>query len=216
MNKKINIVIADDHSLIVDGLKTLLKRYHRIGKIDAVYNGKELLHYLKNSRPDVILLDMKMPEMDGIEACDKISRKYPEIKILVLTQYSDNMAVKHMISAGANGYLLKDSNSDELFKAIDHVVDHDFYKNDISYKAMVLDSRRQYQKDHFLPETELTKQEKELLKYICHEKTCEQIGEIMCISKRTVEAHRGKLMRKIGVKSVVGLVKFAIEKGYHM
>lgn len=213
---QINIVIADDHNLIVDGLKAVLKKYDRIKRVESVSNGKELMTLLKTYKPHVILLDINMPEMDGVEACEKISRKYPEIKIIALTQYSDEAAINHMISAGAHGYLIKDANPDELYKAILQVSEKDFYNNDISYKAMMASKRRDYQKNNYLPEVDITDREKQILKYICHEKNCKEIGDILCISPRTVEFARGKLLKKVGAKSVVGLVRFAMEKGYHL
>jgi len=214
--KKIDIAIADDHILIIDGLKNTLQKFERIGQIRSATNGKELLDLLKTYSPQVILLDINMPVMGGIEACEKISNKYPTIKILALTQYSDELAINHMISVGAHGYLVKDTNPEELYHAINEVVEKDFYYNDLSYKAMVVGKRRDYNKNNYLPEVEITEREKQILKYICLEKTCAEIGDILCISPRTDEFARGKLLKKIGAKSVVGLVKFAVEKGYHI
>jgi DNA-binding NarL/FixJ family response regulator len=214
--KKIDIAIADDHTLIIDGLKNTLQKFDKIGNIRSATNGKELLDLLRSYTPQVILLDINMPVMGGIEACEKISNKYPLIKILALTQYSDELAINHMISVGAHGYLVKDTNPEELYHAINEVVEKDFYYNDLSYKAMVVGKRRDYNRSNYLPEVEITEREKQILKYICLEKTCTEIGDILCISPRTVEFARGKLLKKIGAKSVVGLVKFAVEKGYHI
>lgn len=214
--KNIDIAIADDHTLIVDGVKTILKKFDKINQVECVPNGKELLQLLKTFTPQVILMDINMPVMGGIEACEKISRKYPEIKILALTQYADELAINHMISAGAHGYLIKDTNPDDLYQAITQVVENDFYYNELSYKALVINKRREYHKENYLPEVEITEREKQILKYICHEKNCKEIGDILCLSARTIEFARGKLLKKIGAKSVVGLVKFAVEKGYHV
>ncbi|MCG8309247.1 MAG: response regulator transcription factor, partial [Cytophagales bacterium] len=165
--KKIDIAIADDHRLIVDGLKAVLKGFDKINRIESASNGKELLQLLNSFSPHVVLLDINMPVMGGIEACEKISRKYPMIKILALTQYTDELAINHMISAGAHGYLVKDSNPDELFRAITQVIENDFYYNDLSYKALVINKRREYNKSNYLPEVEITEREKLILKYIC-------------------------------------------------
>ncbi len=214
--KKLDIVIADDHKLIQDGVKSILQPYERIHQVECVSDGVELMKLLKTHKPHVILLDINMPNMGGIEACEKITRLYPEIKVLALTQYADELAINHMVSAGAHGYLLKDSNPKELYEAIIQVYEKDFYNNDLSFKAMMTSKRREYQKDNYLPEVEITEREKQILKYICHEKNCKEIGDILCISPRTVEFARGKLLKKIGAKSVVGLVRFAMEKGYHL
>jgi DNA-binding NarL/FixJ family response regulator len=161
-------------------------------------------------------MDIDMPKMGGIEATEKITRSYPEIKILALTQYADELAINHMISAGAHGYLIKDSNPEELFDAIIQVYEKDFFNNDVSFKALQTSKRREYQKNNYLPKVEITKREKERLKYICYEKNCKEIGDLLCISPRTVEFARGKLLKKVGAKSVVGLVRFAMEKGFHI
>lgn len=212
---KINIAIADDHRLIIDGLEKILREFEDIGEIRSAVNGKELINLLKSYTPQVILLDIEMPIMGGIEACKIIAKKYPQIKIIGLSQYSEDAAICHMTGAGAHGYLLKDTDPEELFKAIEWVTEHDFYFNELTKNALLKSNRKEFSKNNYAPEVEITKREKQILKYICLEKDCKEIGEILCVSYRTIECARSKLMKKIEVKSVAGLVRFAVEKGYH-
>lgn len=213
---KINLAIADDHRLIIEGLEKILGEFEDIGEIRSAVNGKELLNLLKLYTPHVILLDIEMPVMGGIEACKIISYTYPQIKIIGLTQHSEDAAICHMTGAGAHGYLLKDTDPDELQKAIKWVIEHDFYFNELTRNALLKSNRKEFSKNNFAPEVEITSREKQILKYICLEKDCKEIGELLCVSYRTVESARSKLMKKLDVKSVAGLVRFAVEKGYHL
>lgn len=212
----INIAIADDHSLIVEGLVKILREFERIGEIRTAFNGKELLKLLKSFTPDVILLDIEMPVMGGIEACELIVQKYPIIKIIGLTQHAEEAAICHLIGAGANGYLLKNTKPEELFSAISYVIKHDFYGNDLTQNAFIKSNRKEHKKEDYKPKIEVTSREKLILKYTCMEKNSIEIGELLCISSRTVEHARSQLIKKIGVKGIIGLTKFAVEEGYHV
>ncbi len=166
----ISIAIADDHNLIVEGLVMLLGEFEHIGEIKTASNGKELLKLLTSFTPDVILLDIEMPVMGGVEACEIIVQKYPQIKIIGLTQHAEATAIGHLIGAGAHGYLLKNTKPEELFKAISCVIKDDFYGNELTQKALVKSFKKELKKNYQACSIELTEREKTLLKYTCMRK----------------------------------------------
>lgn len=212
----INIAIADDHCLIIEGLTKILMEFERIGEIRSASNGKELLKLLKVYKPDVILLDIQMPVMDGIEACKKIANRFPLIKILGLTQHAEEYAVNHLIGAGAHGYLLKNTKPNELFKAISWIVEHDFYMNELTQNSFIKSSREEFNKRNHSPEIDFTEREIKMLKYISMEKSSNEMAELLNLSNRTIDKSRSKLIKKLGVRSSIGVTRYAVENGYHL
>ncbi len=210
----IKYIIADDHKVFRDGLRYTLNSDHKLKYLGEVQNGSELMDLLSTTKPDVILLDLKMPEVDGTTATEKIRNLYPSIKIIVLTMFDDENLIIHMLDLGVNGYLVKTAHPEEIKKAIHIVYDNDYYFNDTVSKAML---KTLVQKNKIQPKfqntIDLSDREKEILKLICQEYTSAEIAAKVFLSQRTVEALRSSLLEKIGVKNIAGLVLYAVKNG---
>jgi len=211
---KLDILIADDHDLVLQGFIFMVKSFPIAGSVIGVNNGKGVLKHLKNHHPDLIITDLNMPEMDGIETSRYVLNKYPDIKIIVLSGFNDDKMIYDAIEMGINGYLLKDTQPEELKRAIQAVMSKGFYYNEtvvnIMRKGIIKDST----KPGFQPRQELTEREKQILKLLCQEKTTKEIADKVYLSDRTIEKIRKNLATKLEVKGTVGLVKFAIKNGY--
>jgi len=209
-NKKLSIIITDDHNLFRKGMASILEDFDFIENIYEAGNGYELLSLLDNTHPipDLVLLDLQMPEMDGMEATQKIREKFPDMKIIILTMQDDEQIILHMIQQGVNGYLMKNADPDELEKAIKKVIQKDLYfPEDIS--KLVIGSLNKKRKTPII--TELTKREIKVLELVCKEYTATEIAEELNLSPRTVEGYRTKLLEKTGAKNLAGLVVFALK-----
>ena len=210
----IKVAIADDHVLFRKGLITILEMEGEMEVILDADNGKELVEKVAQNQPEVILMDLKMPEMDGMEATKIIKEKYPEIKILILSMYDEEQFIIYCLELGANGYLLKNADPNEVTTAIKTVMAKDFYFND-HISTVMLKGLNQKSRPKGKPEwannIQLTKREKEVLELICREFTTPEIGEKLFISHRTVEGHRKNLLEKTGAKNTAGLVVFALK-----
>ena len=179
-------------------------------------NGLELLQKLSEGPvPQVILLDISMPEMDGIEALTRIRQEYPAIKVIMLTMNQDDAMILHVMELGANGYLLKEADPDEVEMAIRSVVETGFYFNERVSRALLT---KIVKGDKFKPVfsgmIQLTDREMEVLDLVCHGFTNPEIGEKLFISARTVEGHRKNVMEKMGVRNTAGMIVYAIKKGW--
>ncbi len=209
----IKLAITDDQVLFVKGLRLLMNSFDNIEIVIEAHNGQELLDALQNQQPDVILMDLKMPVMDGLEATEKVKASYPDIKIILLTTYNEERLINHMMKVGANGYLLKNEEPEILKAAIESVYEKEFYFSDYVSKALL--KGMQQKQTEVRPwkgtdQTELTKREVEVLQLICQEHTSTEIAEQLYISPRTVENHRKSLLSKTGVRNTAGLIIFAI------
>lgn len=211
---KIKIAIADDYKIFRDGLKVGLSADDQFEVILEADNGEDLLRELESNPPDVILMDLKMPIMDGMEATTIIHKKYPNMRVLVVTMYDDDKFIIHLMEIGANGYLLKNAEPDEIRKSIHAVYENGYYFNDLVNKALL---KKLVLKSHFKPSfkqnVEMTERELEVLKLICEEKTAIEIGKEIFLSPRSVEGIRQRLIEKIGVRNTAGLVMFALKNG---
>jgi two-component system response regulator DegU len=211
-SKKIKIVIADDHKLFRKGIIALLEDFDFIGEIEEASNGAELLEILAktNLLPDVILLDLNMPVMDGMEAQKNIRKLYSGIKIIILTMEDDEQYILHLIAEGVNGYLLKSADPDEMERVILKVVENGFYFSDeISMK--VLKNLNMKEKAEFVFNPDFTERELKILELICKEYSNNEIAKECDISIRTAEGYRQKLVEKSGAKNIAGLVVLAIK-----
>jgi DNA-binding NarL/FixJ family response regulator len=210
-DERISVIIADDHKLFRKGIRSLLEEFHFIEKIYEAGNGLELLELLKllDSLPQVILLDIQMPVMDGAEAHKRIRKLYPDMKVIILTMEDDEQFIMYMISEGINGYLLKNAEPEELEEAIQKVYINGFYFP-ASMSMLVIKSagQKKLEKPN-LPE--FSERELEVLELICKEFTAPEIAEKLEISHRTVEGHRRKLLEKSGAKNIAGLVMYAVK-----
>ncbi len=211
---KIKIAIADDYKIYRDGLKVGLGEDENLQVVLEADNGEDLLNGLKENAPDVIIMDLKMPVMDGMEATKEVRKKFPAIKVLVVTMYEDDKFIIHLMENGANGYLLKNADSDEIRKSIYAVHENGYYFNDLVNKALL---KRLVLKGNIKPsfnqDVDFTERELEVLKLICEEKTAAEIGKEIFLSPRSIEGIRTRLIEKVGVRNTAGLVMFAIKNG---
>lgn len=219
---KIKILIADDHKLVRTGIRYTLtgnEDVNFIDRIDEVVNGKEAVEKMDIFFYDIILMDINMPEMDGITATKEIIGKFPEAKIIALSMHSDDYEIRSMVQAGAKGYLLKNTGSEMLVEAIKTVCDGGkYYSNEIALKlmepyseALPRDFGIARRKDR--RKISLTRRELEVLKLIANEYTNEEIAQKLDLSKRTIDSHRQNILTKIQVKNTAGLIKYAIQLG---
>ena len=188
---KINIVITDDHKLFRKGIIALLEDFDFIGEIGEASNGAELLTLLAGMEnlPDVILLDLRMPVMDGVEAQQKIRSLYPGVKVIILTMEDDEQYILHLISEGVNGYLLKNADPDEMENAIVKVVEKGFYFSD-NISSLVIQNLKKKEKTDANFNPDFTERELQILELICREFSNGEIADMMKISIRTAEGDR--------------------------
>jgi len=209
---KIKYAIADDHKIFRRGIISALADTPELKLVLEAENGKELINALPKNKPDVILLDLKMPEMDGIETAQQIRKSDNDVKIIVISMYDDEKYVIHLMEIGANGYLLKNAEPEEIKTAIFTAYENGYYFNDFVNKALLKKiTHRTQVKPVFNKNIELTDREQEVLKLICQEHTATEIANLIFLSPRTVEGIRTKLLEKIGVKNTAGLVMYAVK-----
>lgn len=212
----IKVAIADDHKIFRSGVINTLTPYDNIQFIYEADDGLHLLQLMENELPDVILMDLKMPNLDGIEATAKVREKYPQVKVIILTMYEDDNFIVHLIENGANAYLLKNAEPEEIYEAICTSHEKGFYFNEnvnLALLKKVLHKNKQQFKPTLKNEIQLNDREREVLKLICNELTTQEISEQVFLSPRTVEGIRQKLLEKINVKNSVGLVLYAFRNG---
>lgn len=212
--KKYKVYIADDHTLFRKAMVNLLRTFDRVQEVKDAENGKELLTLIKYEEPDVAIVDLQMPIMDGAETSEHIIKRNPNVKIIILTMHDSEKHILHMMEMGVHAFLLKNTEPDELEKAIYSVAEKDFYHNDLV--ATVLRKNVTEKKSGQRPQfrqAELTEREREILELICRELTIREIGQKLSLSENTVRNHRVNMMEKVGVNNTVGLVKFAYEAG---
>ena len=196
----IKVAIADDHALFRTGVKTSLSQRKDIQMIAEAENGMQLMNLLKHIKPDVILLDIHMPIMDGYTTLPEIKKLYPEMKVIMLSMNNDPSIITKMMEIGANSYLTKESDSETIYQAIRTCFEQEFFFNDLTNKALLNGLRTKRPAEVLAPEVNLTDKEITILKLMCEEKS-------------TKEAIRDKLKTKTGVKSMAGLVMYAVKAG---
>jgi len=214
MNKKSRIVIAEDHTILREGLRSLLSSSPEFEIVGEAKDGREAIGCVEKFKPDLILTDLSMPRMNGMEAIKEIKRQSPETKVLVLTVHKAEEYILATLQAGADGYLLKDSTHAELLMAVKHVLGGKRYISPgISDKVLegYLEGKKTL-RTHTTWET-LTQREREILKLIAEGYKNKEIAEDLCISPKTVEKHRANLMEKLDLHSIQALTAFAIGKG---
>lgn len=210
----IKVVIADDHVLFRAGVKTALSMKKDIRMIGEADNGMQLLNLLKHIQPDVVLLDIQMPIMDGINTLPEIKKLYPHIRVIMLTMHNDHSMISKLMEVGANAYLTKNSDSEVIYEAVKTVFQDEFYFNALTNKALIDGLRTKRQNESGAPaEVRLTDKEITILRLMCEEKSTKEIADMVELSPRTVEAIRDKLKSKTGAKSMAGLVMYAVKAG---
>ena len=209
----IRVIIADDHVLYRAGVKTALSSKKDVKIIAEADNGSHLLNLLKGIQPDVILLDIQMPIMDGIATLPEIKRLYPRIKIIMLTMMDDQSMITRLMELGANSYLTKTSDSEIIYEAIKTCYEQEFYFNSLTNKALLNNLKQRVPQSIKLQQEDATLSDKEItvLRLMCEEKSTREIAEAVDLSPRTIEAIRDKLKVKTGTKSTAGLIMYAVK-----
>ncbi len=212
--RKTRVLIVDDHTIVRDGISSLLALAGDIEVVGEAANGREGLEKVSKLLPDVVLMDISMPIMGGLEAIPRIRKEFPETKILVLTQYDDKEHVFPAIQAGANGFISKMAASSELTSGVRAVAAGESYLSPAIAKMFVDDYQRvapiEAKGD---PYKELTDREREMLKLVVEGYKSRQIADMLAITPKTVEAHKASLMKKLGIHSNLELVKYALRRG---
>lgn len=208
----IKVAIADDHKIFRKGVILSLRPFTNIKFVLEAENGDELLNGIAEAEPDVVLMDLRMPGKDGMETTKLLSRQYPNVHIIVLSMYEDERFVSHMMENGANGYLLKNAEPQEIRRAIMDVHEKGYYLNNFVNRILL---KKAHAKQKVIPslnnEITLSDKERDVLKLICMEFTAQEIAQKMEISPRTVEAIKDRLMERFGSKNTAGLVFFAVK-----
>jgi DNA-binding NarL/FixJ family response regulator len=209
------IVLADDHVMFRQGIKNILEKDKDIEIIGEVSDGLNLLELLKIVTPDMVIMDISMPNLRGFEATQEIKKILPDVKVLILTMHKEKEYVYHAISAGAEGFLLKEDADTELFAAIEKIRQGEHYISPFLSGELTHELVKAYQtgKVKILSEP-LTVREREVLKLVAEGISNKEIADLLFISVRTVENHRANIMRKLNIRNTANLIKYAISKGY--
>ncbi len=206
----IKILVADDHQLLIDGIRSTLDNVDDIRIVAEANNGEQVLDKLKEVDVDVVLLDINMPVMDGLECCKLIKSQFPETKVIALSQYNEKRFIRRMVKNGAKGYVLKDTDREELTEAIKQVcAGGTYFSKKLSFDLIANEANKKDNNTKLFPK--LSTREHQVLKLICQEYNTQEIADALFISHYTVEGHRTSLLNKSGAKNIAGLVKWAIE-----
>lgn len=203
-----NVVLADDHELFLSGLKGLLSRQPECEVVGTAHNGVECLGLLDKVACDVVVMDIDMPEMDGIQATEQITRRFPNVKVVVLSMHSDDEYYFRMVEVGAKGFILKNSSIDEVVASIRTVAEGGNYFSQELLRNLV-GNLKQSRSEH--PEKVLSEREREILLLICKGLSNQEIAEALFISKRTVDKHRANILEKTECRNTANLVVWAIK-----
>jgi DNA-binding NarL/FixJ family response regulator len=214
MMPKIRVLVADDHTILRDGICALLALAEDMEVVGEAGNGREALEMAEKLHPDVVLMDIAMPIMNGLEATVRLHKDFPEIKVLMLTQYDDREYVLPTIQAGASGFISKIAASSELVSGIRSVYRGDSFLSPSVAKFLVQEYQHEGSlEDRYDPYQQLTGREREILKLIAEGYTTRQIADMLVVSIKTIEGHKTNLMAKLDIHDRIGLVKYALRKG---
>lgn len=212
--KVVRVVIADDHEIFREGVKLTLSKLPEVSTLAEASNGLQLIELVNKHHPDVVITDIKMPQMDGIEAVRKIKSKHPDIGIIALSMFDQDDLILDMLEAGANGYLLKNADKDEIAEAIRSVAVGDpYYCKTTNSKLARLIAQSRFTPYNRKVKPNFSDKELEIIELVCRELTNKEIADKLFMSIRTVEGHRQKILEKMEVKNTVGLVIYAIQNG---
>jgi DNA-binding NarL/FixJ family response regulator len=207
----IRFAIADDHKIFRDGIKMALGDKPHLKLLWEAEDGKDMLHKLELKKPDILLLDIRMPELDGINALQLIRKDHDEVKIVVLSMYDDQQMVTKMMEMGANAYLTKTTDPNEIYNAILTCMNEDFYFNDLVNQAVLLKlNHKRTIKQHYPNSVKFSEKELQILKLLAEDKTTEEISKIVFLSPRTIETIRQNMKSKVGSKTIAGLIVYGM------
>lgn len=207
---KAKVILADDHALLRAGLKSLLQAGDEFDVVGETGNGRDTVALARALEPDVVVMDVAMPGMNGVDATRRIARLLPEVRVLALSSHADGSYVKGMLEAGARGYLVKEAAVDELEAALDTVMRGRVYVSPRIRDASVEDYLHN---DAGRAPQALSSREREVLQLVAEGKSSVEIAALLHLSRRTVETHRRRIMDKLAIRSVAGLTKYAIREG---
>ena len=213
MPAPIRIVIADDHAIFREGFKILMKNQGEMELVGEAGDGEELLDVVASHHPDLVITDIKMPKLDGVQACKLLHESYPSVKVIALSMFNDDNLIVDMLEAGAAGYLLKNTNREELLNAVKAVHDGGNYYSLATSKKLaklIADSKYNPMRHRNNP-PKFSAREKEVMALICEQLTSKEIADRLGLSMRTIESHREKIQEKIGARNVIGIVIYAIK-----
>ncbi|MBK9735670.1 MAG: response regulator transcription factor [Saprospiraceae bacterium] len=209
----INILVADDHTMFVDGIESILKAEADMFVVGRSYDGPSVIEFVKTNKVDIVLLDVNLPGMSGIEVCKELHAHHSSIKVLAISMFNEESIVSEILNHGAKGYILKNTGREELLIAIRTVAKGEsYFSKDVTETIMkgLMNQRKSSSKSSvFFPK--LSRREKEVLKLIAQEFTTQEIADSLYISLKTVESHRSSLLSKLNARNSVGLVRIAIE-----
>jgi two-component system nitrate/nitrite response regulator NarL len=208
----IKVLIADDHQIVVDGLVSLLKKQENIEVVATANNGKEVIDYISINPVDIAVLDINMPEMDGVETTSFITNSFPNTKVLILSMYDTDDYIGELLDAGCSGYILKNKGQEELVKALVRISQGEHYYGE-KVLQRILDVRKNSKKKITQLPITLTSREKDVLKLIARGLTASQIAKELCIEETTVNTHSRNMRSKLSIKNINGLVRYAMENG---
>jgi DNA-binding NarL/FixJ family response regulator len=209
----IKIAIADDHKIFRDGIKMALAGKADLKMLWEAEDGKDLMHKVAIKKPDVLLMDIRMPEIDGINAIEMLRKEYEDIKIIVLTMYDDQQMISKMMEMGANAYLTKTTDPEEIYEAILTCMNDDFYFNSLVNNAVMGKLiQKKNVRQHYGSTTPVNFNEKEIkiLQLLAQDKTTEEISKIIFLSPRTIETIRQNMKTKVGAKTIAGLIMYGM------
>ncbi|HTS32303.1 MAG TPA: response regulator transcription factor [Bryobacteraceae bacterium] len=207
--KRIRILLADDHAVVRQGFKMILSAQNDMEIVGEAGNGREAVEQAEELRPDIVVMDVAMPELNGIEATRRLATSIPHTRVIALSMHKDSVYVREILRAGARGYLLKDSGAGDLVSAIRAVASGEGYLSPAVSNAVLDDYRRHVTN----PIDLLTSREREVLQMLAEGKTNKEIAGVLNLSVYTVDAHRGRIMEKLNVHSINELVRFAVRNG---
>jgi two-component system response regulator NreC len=209
----IKILLVDDHRIMREGLRRLIEKESDLKVVAEAADGRTAVRLAREVSPDVVIMDIAMPGFNGVEATNQILSEDPNVKILALSMHSDEHFVTGMLQAGASGYLLKDCAAEELCRAIRALVANETHLSPKVASIVIEDYRRGLSESRPAKGKQLTSREREVLQLVAEGDTSKRIAGQLYVSRKTVEAHRQKIMGKLSIKSVAGLTKYAIQKG---
>jgi DNA-binding NarL/FixJ family response regulator len=208
----IKVAIADDHKIFRDGIRMALSGKEMLKIIWEAEDGKDLMHKIKLKAPDVLLMDIRMPEIDGINAISLIRKEFEDVKIIVVTMYDDQEMITKMMEMGANAYLTKTTDPEEIYNAIVTCKNDDFYFNDLVNSALLGKlKQRNGDRTTITPVVNFNEKELKILKLLAEDKTTEEISKVIFLSPRTIETIRQNMKLKVGAKTIAGLVMYGIK-----
>ena len=212
MHGTIRLVIADDHEIFRDGLSLMLSKQTDMQLAGQASNGRELISVVNDVKPDVVITDVKMPIMDGIEATRSLLTQNPDLRIIALSMFDEENLIVDMLEAGAKGYLLKNADKSEILEAIHSVYDDKpYYCHHTTSKLASMISKSKFNPYKRKEPQAFTDREIEIIRYICQQLTAQQIADKVFLSKRTVEGHRTRILEKMNVRNTAGVVIYALK-----